>query len=150
MLISGCQTAFPGILCLLTWHLSLLEVNCGLLMRKCSNGEGSLHAFEKSGASLSRSATGLPNFEFELKLLVFLYVSGCIPSASTRLQVKSSPFSMCSGGLASCTILHFVDPCFAQIHTTWTTHRDRNWWMQDSPSCVLSRVIVPRHSEDKD
>ena len=29
-----CQTALSGIVCLLTWHLSLMEVNCGLLMRK--------------------------------------------------------------------------------------------------------------------
>ena len=40
--------SFSGILCLLTWHLSLREVR-------------SLHAFEKSGASPSRSVTGPPN-----------------------------------------------------------------------------------------
>ena len=39
-------------------------------MKKYTNGEGNLHAFEKSGASLNQPATGLPNFVFEWKLLV--------------------------------------------------------------------------------
>ena len=35
--------------------------------------------------------------------------------------MKSRPFAMCSCGLASFAILlHFDDPCFVPIHTTWT------------------------------
>ena len=42
---------------LLTWHLSLPEVNCGLLMRKCTNREGS-HWTSQLGVRMETS--GLP------------------------------------------------------------------------------------------
>ena len=74
-----------GILCLLSSHLASIIAGGKLWAHdeKCTNGEGSRHPFEKSAASLSRSAaTG----RLESKLL-----SVCIPP---RLLVKSSPFSM--------------------------------------------------------
>ena len=86
MLVSGCQTALSGILCLLTWHLLLSEVNCGLLMR---NGEGSLHAFERSWASLSRPGP------FNFCELIETAIGGCktvkndhFKALTDRLQEK--------------------------------------------------------------
>ena len=76
MLVSSCQTALSGIL--LSSHLACIIAGgeSRALDEKITNGEGSLHAFEKSEASLSRSATGLPNFVLEWKLFVFLHVLG--------------------------------------------------------------------------
>ena len=59
MLVSGFP-ALSRILGLFTWYLSLLEVNCGLLMRKCTNGEGSLHALLVNGMAFITHEVGSP------------------------------------------------------------------------------------------
>ena len=143
MLVSGCQTAWSGMLCLLTWHLSLLEVSFEFrtLDEKKYKWRAKFLCIREIRIKPEPIGTGTSQLCVRME-----FWSSCMWILS-RLYVKSSPCAMCSCGLESFTILHFDNPCFVPIHTTWTTHRDRNWWMQDSPSCVLSRVIVSRHTQ---
>ena len=84
---------------------------------------------------------GLSNFVFEWKLLVFLYVSGCVMYPFDNCTNPGEKQSICDVFMWDSKLHNpaFDDPCLVPIHTTWITHGDRNRWMQD---CIRSRVIV--------
>ena len=146
MLVSGCRTASPGTLFLLTRHRLSLGVNCVLLARKrTSGGVSLLHSRDQKQPEPIGHCR--PIFAFAWKLLAFLYVLEYIRSISVQLSVRNSLFVTCSRGLQRSTTLLFPDLYFVLIPTTSTMHLDHTWRMKRSHSRAPLKVIVSRLSQ---